>query len=746
MFSRCGVAIVLALALSNRAFAQAVVGVGDEEPIFITQQPSETPPKSTLPEVVVEPRRPAGTAELPSSVSDTPAFQPYDLPGLYPNLAQQRYDGLNSATRSDRSVFDVPSLGSVVNQQQLQESQATDMVRAVQNEVGVLVQQTARGQASPFIRGLTGQQVLILVDGVRLNNSTFRFGPNQYFETIDPGQVDRVEVIRGPQSVLWGADAIGGVINVITKSANRDIGPYRGASFRETFSTADLGSYTRANVEGFGQSIGVFAGASYLNVNDVDIGGGGRQPFTSYDQYAGDVKVDWLVADGQVLTVALQHFEQQDVPRSDRFPPFVLGPPVNTPRPTYFDPQQRDLAYLRFDSLAENWAFDGVSATVNYSRQKEGSSELRAANQLDLGEFDVNSVGASLIFGKDLDWVGKLSYGVDYSYDDVDANKRRVNPLNPAAVPQVRPPQFPDDSLYDRFGAFANWDVPLTDKLDVITGVRYENANASGTPVINNQPVHFDLTYQDWITSVGLVYKCDNYVHLVGGVYEGYRPPNLDDLTADNTVQQNSQDIPSLHVQPEHSMTYEVGVKLNYPRLRVQLFEWWNDFEGYIGRRSVGGGNFVRDNFDSYLNGTELAAEYLLPDGWSVYGNFAYTYGQDLERNEPLSRIPPTQGYLGIRWRDEPTKAYCDLYTWLVARQDRYSPQNLTDARFPVGGTPGYATLNLRVGRTFCHGRCGAHHRVGLALENITDTKYRVLGSGVEGTGINAIMTWEVSF
>src|SRR5690606_14167326 len=136
----------------------------------------------------------------------------------------------------------------------------------LQNEVGVLIQQTGRGQASPFLRGLTGQQILILVDGVRLNTSIVRPGPNQYFNTIDPGQIERIEVTRGSQSMLWGADALGGVINIVTRGPNSLRGDYAGGSFHEVFSTADTASYSRANVEGWAANTGVFAGASFLNV------------------------------------------------------------------------------------------------------------------------------------------------------------------------------------------------------------------------------------------------------------------------------------------------------------------------------------------------------------------------------------------------------------------------------------------------------------------------------------------------
>jgi hemoglobin/transferrin/lactoferrin receptor protein len=702
-----------------------------------------TQPRGTLPPVEVVPE---DQPEAEPTISDQGPSSPFDRPFSFPSLSDQSFGdadfgGLDGIMRSNRSLFDMPGLGTIVDRQQLGERMPVDMFHALQNEVGVLMQATARGQASPFVRGLTGQQVLILVDGVRLNNSTFRAGPNQYFNLIDPGQVERVEVLRGPQSVLWGSDALGGVINVVTRSAAPHRGNYTGGSFVEYFSTADTGSYSRGNVEGWVGSSGLFAGGSYLNVNNLDRGGSlGRQPFTDYQQYAGDIKYNFMVDDEQMMTVAFQHFEQQNLPRSDRFAPFVLGPPANTPRPTFFDPQRRDLVYLRWQGLAHNALFDAFTTTVSYGRQQEGSLEIRnPANDVRDAQFVVNTFGSNVALSKDLDCAGRLTYGVDYYYDDVNAFRNRRNPTV-GTITRLNP-QFPDDATYDRVGGFVNWDVDLTERLTTIAGVRYENVNASGTiDAVSGGPKPFKRTYQDWIGSVGWVYEINPYLNFVGGVSEGFRAPNLDDLTADNTVLQTGQDSPSLNVQPEHSINYEVGLKIETPRLRMQVVEFWTDLDNNIQRQNVGGNNFVRANFDSYINGTELTGEYLFEGGWSAYGNFWYIYGRDKVRQEPISRIPPTQGIAGLRWRDECHRSWFDVYTWLVRRQDRYAAQNLTDSRFPVGGTPGYGTLNLRTGTTL--GRCD-NHRLSLTLENITDKAYRVFGSGVDGPGFNAILGYE---
>lgn len=737
--------------------APAVEGALDlvarEESVSVVQ--NSTQPMGTLPEVEVIPRETPG-----DNVPQVEGFGEYDGSQAYPSLSDQIYGGsptdfggLNSASRSNRSLFSQPNLGTIVDRNSLREKQAADMFRALQNEVGVLMQSTGRGQASPFIRGVTGQQVLILVDGVRMNNNTFRSGPNQYFNTVDPGQVERIEVIRGAGSVLYGSDAIGGVINIVTRGADPFRDNYGGGSFTQYFSTADTASYSRANVEGWVNRSGVFAGASYFDVNNLDIGGNkGRQPFTDYTQYAGDVKYNYLVNDEQMVTVAASHFEQNNLPRSDRFAPFVFNRPGNTPRPTFFDPQQRDFGYIRYGGYAynQNPLFDVFSMTTSFTRTTEGSTELRAANQLDVGKFIDDQIGFQLVMSKDLEAFGTFTYGADYYYEDIDSHKIRYNPLNPAQLPTNRQPQFPDDAIADRIGTYLNWDVQITDRLSALVGTRYENADLQATPLytISNVPqnIFFSRTYQDWIGSVGLTYALTDELNLVGGMYEGYRAPTIDDLAASNTFLQNAQSNPvlaSLSVQPEHSYTYEIGAKYNGDRLRLQVYEWWMEIDDYITREVDGVGNVFLGNHHAYLNGTEISGEYLLSRGWAAYGNFAYTFGQDTTQNQPYTRIPPTQGILGLRWRDEQRLSYFDLYTWLVNRQDRYNPASLTDSRFYVNGvaaTPGYGTLNLRCGTTMGD---NLNHRVSLTLENMTNQYYRVLGSGVDGTGASAIMGYE---
>ena len=346
-----------------------------------------------------------------------------------PSMLDRLFDGefgqagaLGESTgifRTGSSLFDSPASVSIRSRNAIEQRQAPDMFHALQNEVGVLMQSTSAGQASPFIRGLTGQQVLILIDGIRLNNSITRRGPNQYFNTIDPGMIDHIEVLRGQGSVLWGSDAIGGAINVVTRGADMQRGlhesGYVAREFTQYYNTANSSPSSRFNVEGWVGARGLFGGASFLDVNDLDTGFDefSRQPGTNYQQLAGDLKFNFMLSDRSMLTFAMQHFEQSDLPRSDRFPGYPLDRNHSNTlgKARFFDPQQRDLMYLRHQALDPfGGLFDAITTTVSYHRQRE--VQTRGVPTTRFQETNVGTLGLQSVVSKDMGDLGKWTSGL----------------------------------------------------------------------------------------------------------------------------------------------------------------------------------------------------------------------------------------------------------------------------------------------------------------------------------------------
>lgn len=714
------------------------------------QEEQATPPDVDLPPEVVEedPVEPAPLPEEPTP--PPPAPPPVDDVNLnFPSMLDLTLGGIDGGSRgAPISVFDNPNAISIVTQEEISIRAPTDIGAALENTVGVMVQRTGRGQSSPFVRGLTGNQVLILVDGVRMTNATFRAGPNQYFNTIDPNSVERIEVIRGPGSVLYGGDAMGGVINVVTKSASLFGYDYAAGTTVQRFSSADLGYTGRLNVEGSIGSAGVFLGGGYGNYNNLDIGGTvdapagftfGRQPQTSWRYKSADLKFNYRLTRNDEFVFGMQHYTGEDIFRTDRFA---------DNRITLFDPQQRDLFYARWQGYDSERLVTSYQITASFHKTFEGTRDERNVglpNQfVDVERrFTDEQTGLTAVFGSDLGGMGWLTYGADWYHDEVDASATDTggdgNPNNDVA-------QFPNNAYYSRYGVFAQWNVLVTERLRAQAGGRFEHV-AGGGLISGEAPggeilsTNVDVEFQDWIGNIGLTYEVTDSLHLVGSISEGFRAPNLDDLVAiNNNVFQGTQ-LPNPNLDPENSFTYEVGAKFNSPYFRAQTFVWWNDFQNQILRSIEPGGELLnRSNQDSFLQGVEFDGELLLTDQWSLYGNFWYTYGRNDVLDEPLSRIPPPQGIVGLRRRWNEGQNWFEVFAWIAGKQDRLSARDQGDEnRIPAGGTPGFTTVNVRYGQMITD-----RQRLSLNLQNVFDEQYRVHGSGSDGPGINAILSYEL--
>ena len=135
-----------------------------------------------------------------------------------------------------------------------------------------------------------------------------------------------------------------------------------------------------------------------------------------------------------------------------------------------------------------------------------------------------------------------------------------------------------------------------------------------------------------------------------------------------------------------------------------------------------------------------MVGEYLLRGGWSLYGNYAYTYGQNFTLDEPGDRTPPAQGIAGLRWRSPCRRRWFEIYEWIASRQTRLSARDKTDPRMNPNGTPDWHTLNLRMGTYLWH-----NSELSISWENILDRYYRVHSSGIDAPGITLILGYELA-
>ena len=219
-------------------------------------------------------------------------------------------DGLSevviSANRFSTIGINTPAAIRILDYKPVQDYQLRTSAEALTLTPGVFVQKTNHGGGSPFIRGLTGNQTLLLLDGIRLSNSTMRYGPNQYFNTIDIFSLDRMEVLRGSGSVQYGSDAIGGTIQAFSHELVNEEKSSFGGTLLTRIATREMEQSLHGSVNYTGKTVSLRAGGSWRNFGDI-VGGDttGVQIPTGYDELDFDLKGRLAALDHTISTESL---------------------------------------------------------------------------------------------------------------------------------------------------------------------------------------------------------------------------------------------------------------------------------------------------------------------------------------------------------------------------------------------------------------------------------------------------------
>jgi outer membrane receptor protein involved in Fe transport len=636
-----------------------------------------------------------------------------------------------TATRGSRLAFDTPQAVTVITRQMLADSNAGTTPDALAGSPGILIQKSNTGGGAPFIRGLTGKQVLILVDGVRVNNSYYRFGPHQYLNTIDAGDIQRIEVVHGPSSVLYGSDALGGLINIVTRAGSgADGGPARSspsALIALRGATADGSAAGRAQFELAQSDFGLQLSLGAKHFGDLRGGAGvGKQVPTAYDEGNAQFKLRYRLAENQEL-VFLQHLlRQSDVPKTNEV---VLG----TKAQFNYEPQFDALSYLAYNARPADWAlFDAVKLVLSYHRQKEGEDIIeRATPTIETRELtDIATPGLTGQFTKSLNPALKFTYGFEHHADRYATRKQRLD-LS-AAVTSDLTPGTPNGATYSSTGVYGQAEINIGQVLQLIPGVRYARFKADG----DIQGRKLQLEAGKGTASMSGLVRLSPHWHAVASVAQGYRAPNMEDFFGRVDF---STEIPNTDLRPESSLNREIGLKFHTPQTSASVHYFHARYSDLIARATVAPGVRQRQNLRAAtIDGFEAQLAHAFDGGITARAALARTQGVDKATGNPLQRIPPVNGSAHLRYTASP-QLWCQLSALFAARQDRLSPEDLTDLRIPAGGTPGYGILNLGLGY-----RPGATQELTLTLENTTNRKYKTHGSGVYAPGANFIVGYSI--
>ena len=659
-----------------------------------------------------------------------------------------------TATRTPHSALETPASTELVSSRLIRERAYRTMPQALRDLPGVMVQETAHGQGSPFIRGFTGFRTALLIDGIRLNNSVFRDGPNQYWNTVDPFSIEKLEVVKGPSSVLYGSDAIGGTVNAVTKNPYLFNSPSGfGGKLHYRWSSAERSHVGRAEVSAaVDETLSILVGGTGKDFGDLRGGDQtGTQPNTAYGELDGDLKIEKYLDPATRLVIGYQHVRLNDVPRTHRtiFAVPFEGTTVGSDLRRDLD-QERDLAYLQLHGENAESFFDTYSLSLSYHAQSEFRDRIRGNGAQQTQGFDVETLGL-FSHASSSSPLGRLTYGFDLYHDEVDSFSSSNSIQGPVA----------DDATYDLLGIFLQNEIEFCDDLVLTLGGRFNYASADADSVlepVSSTKISIEESWSSLVGSARFLYRItERTVNLFGGISQGFRAPNLSDLTRFDIARTNEFEVPSLGLDAEKFLTYELGIKTQNDSLSSQLAVFYTDIQNQIVRfptgviNGAGEAEITKDNVgDGYVYGLEFGAAMALNSQWTVFGNSTFTEGKvetfptsaSVKKKETIDRLMPFTAQLGTRWECPDGRLWTELLGVYADDADKLSTRDTSDtSRIPPGGTPSYFVAHARGGW-----RINENTDLSLALENLTDEDFRVHGSGQNMPGINLFVGLSVSF
>jgi len=589
-------------------------------------------------------------------------------------------------------------------------------------ETGVMVQKTNHGGGSPSLRGLHGNQTLMMVDGIRLNNSIFRYGPNQYLNTVDAFAVDQLDVLFGSGSIQYGSDAMGGVIAAKFHEpefvkCNQWVPK---VFFRTT--TGNQEYSMRSSVDRcFGQNA-ITAGITMRQFGDVLAGGDLKyQRPSGYKEF--DVDVKFVRKDKLGKWVAAHQSNNQfDVPIFHRMA-LENYKFYNTTL------QARTLTYLKRSLVFSGKLFDEIELMAGRQNQHEHREfQKNNSNLLRTERDSVNTYFFTTKFYGKLHNRWQWVLGTDFYLDKVNSARTDVD-VALGTLKQIRG-LYPDGSTQMQNSAFG-YITKTGDRGLVRLGGRYNYTQITLQTLETG-----NVQYQKgaFVADGAGSFKVTKKLHLYGNVGTGFRSPNIDDMGTLGIVDFRFE-TPQYGLLPEYSFNKELGLKYKSAKSQFNVCVFHNAMSGLISRIKSGSDSmqgypvYQKQNVGSSLiYGAELDWKHEWGGHWVFGGGGSLIVGDNITGNEPMRRIPPAMCNAVLRYKLNGSVSF-SMNIIGARAQLRLAKGDIQDNRIGPAGTPGYFTGDLRCEMNF------KRATVDIAILNLRNQRYKTHGSGIYSMG-----------
>ncbi|MGA9237953.1 TonB-dependent receptor [Robiginitalea sp.] len=698
-----------------------------------------------------------------------------------------------SISKWEQQKRDIPQKIETINAEAVALGNPQTSADLLQQSGKVFVQKSQYGGGSPMIRGFATNRVLLAVDGVRMNNAIFRGGNIQNIISIDPFAVKNVEVLFGPGSVIYGSDAIGGVMNFYTKSPrfsrsdslefNANAGYRTSSASNEQTLHGDFAlsgekwaTLTSLTYNSFGDlKMGLHGPESYLRPGYV-VTRNGQDEFkanedprtqvpTGYHQWSLMQKVGYRPDNNWSFDLGLHYSQTSDVPRYDR----LIRPAENEAglrsAEWEYGPQIWGMGNLLVSHKGTEAFYDRVKLSVAYQFFEEGRRDRNFQDPIRfITEEQVDAYSLNLDFENGKIGNFNLFYGAEYVLNQVNSAGSEENVRT--GEQSAGPSRYPDDSLWMSLAAYINSTYRLKPNLSLLAGLRYSHFWINADFVQDFYPFPFEDARLDngaFTGSLGVSWFPYEDTQITTNLSTGFRAPNIDDIGKVFDSEPGAVVVPNPDLEPEYAYNFEIGVRQNFgDKLVVRGSAYYTYLSNAMVRRDytfnetdtiVYNGvpskvQAIQNASKAFVYGVEFGFDASLHEFWGLSGNLTLAEGEEEEadgRTTAARHVAPTFGNLELSWDKYPWQAGVFLnYNGEIPFEDlalseRAKPFIYAEDANGNPYSPSWYTLNLRASYTLWD-----RYQFTFALENLTNQRYRTYSSGIAAAGFNVIAGFNV--
>jgi hemoglobin/transferrin/lactoferrin receptor protein len=700
-----------------------------------------------------------------------------------------------SANKIEETKKTIAQQVQVLTSQDITNSQSQSTADLIANSGGLYVQKSQLGGGSPGIRGFEASRILLVVDGVRMNNLIYRSGHLQNIVTLDKNILDRVEILFGPSSTIYGSDALGGVIHLFTKNPMLAMGDKNTSLQANIFSrygtvdneitnhvdfnfgTKKFGSLTSFTYSKFsdltgGKNQNPFYTGNYgerpyyvkrINGKDSIMKNSNRylQKISGYTQY--DLIQKFLFRQNEHLshTLNIQYSNSGNVPRYDR----LTDPDGSGLKSAewYYGPQTRILTAYDMNLKNSESKFQNKHFGFNYQRIEESRHNRNFGSDFKNNRIEnVDVIGANLDFRKIVK-AHDIRLGADMQINNLISTANRQNIVS--GTREKLDTRYPDGvNRMNNFAVYFSHTWKINDQLTLNDGIRVGYSTMHSTLVDTATQFHLPYTTIEqkspvYSGSIGLIHSPREDLKFSLMLSTGYRVPNVDDMSKIFASAPGAVIVPNVDLKPERTINYELGfTKIFNQKAKWENFVYYTQFVDAIvtdkfnlnGKDSIMYDGTLSQVFanqnkgKAFLYGFSSNLISQFSDNLLMSFMMNYTYGRIKtdSTESPLDHIPPFMARLQLAYTNKKiSSSFFVNYNGWKKLKDYYLNGEDNEQYATADGIPAWFTVNLHTSY-----KVFKFITLEAGVDNIFDIQYRTFASGINAPGRNIFVALRGAF